>query len=471
MSTTFALTVIEEHGARPDLAGLIESVHATICVIAEEFDVPEMMLTVVLTGDITASVRAHSEIERDFTPERSGGGIVKGKTISLVRDFSETVIVLDAGDATVKEELDQVELLHLIAHEYGHAIIGRLRAVAGTRPPKTARDKTPEEAAAIWAYEAADEFRCDMFSNALLGQFATVTPRDGGESRPLNLADFLGEDYRNAFSDLLDDVHPGWADLVHAYRTHKIGLNEMYGDLLFDTAAMLNLIAHADAVEKARGNEPLLTGYADHPAVQQLLGPVWTHIREVLNTTGTLPPLADFAAVDRALQDCGRQMVAMWASLGVTAHLTEDDQTVRLGELTGSLSDSVNASLGITRSRACEWIRRLPHVDTGGSRLTSRPLRMARPPAPSVTRPGRRPGNSAGVGSVLTSRMTEAAGRRGCRPRHARSQLRAITLASERAPLRRSHRRRHVAPGPRPICVGRGPAPVSRSRATRRETR
>ncbi|MBT2545781.1 hypothetical protein J7E99_35175 [Streptomyces sp. ISL-44] len=132
--------------------------------------------------------------------------------------------------------------------------------------------------------------------------------------------------YRDAFAGLLDDVHPGWADVVHAYRTHQVGLDEMYESLLFGTGAMLKLIAHADAVEHAGGNAPLLTGYADHPAVQRLLGPVWTPIREVLDTTPTLLSLADFAAVDRAIQDCGRHIVAMWASLGVTGHLTEDDQ-------------------------------------------------------------------------------------------------------------------------------------------------
>lgn len=325
MSAAYPLTVIEEHGARPCLTGFIEDVHAVIRVVAETLDVPEMELTVVLTGDITASVRAHSQIERDFTAERSGG-IVKGKTISLVRDYSETVIVLDTSDMAVEEELDQAELLHLVVHEYGHALIGRLRSAAGTRPPKTARDKTPEEAAAIWAYEAADEFRCDLFSNALMGRFATVTPGGGGEDRPFTLADLLGEGYRDAFAGLLDDVHPGWADLVHSYRTHQIGLDEMCGRLIFGTGEVLKLIAHADAVEEAGGNAPLLTGYEYHLAVQRLLGPVWMPIREVLDTTPTLPPLADFAAADRAIQDCGRHIAAMWASLGVTGHLTEDDQ-------------------------------------------------------------------------------------------------------------------------------------------------
>ncbi len=274
-----------------------------ICVIADGSGVPDVDLTVVLTGDITASIRARSETERDFSPERAGG-TVTGKTISLGLDFSETAIVLDTGDAAADENIDEVEFLHLVGHEFGHALIGRLSAAAGTRPPKPTREQTPAEVAAIWAYEAADEFRCDLFSNTLLGKLVTVTP-GGGEPRPLTLADLFGEGYRNAFVDLLDDVHPGWPDLVHAYRTREVGLDEMYEGLVFGTGSVLKLIAHADTVEEAGGNAPLLTGSTDHPAVQRLLGPVWTQIREVLDTTPTLPPLAEFAAADRAIQDCG----------------------------------------------------------------------------------------------------------------------------------------------------------------------
>ncbi|MEU1265627.1 hypothetical protein ABZ473_26865 [Streptomyces cellulosae] len=208
---------------------------------------------------------------------------MNGKTISLVRDYSETVIVLDTGDTVTEQELDQAEVLHLAVHEYGHALIGRLRSSAGTRPPKTAHDKTPEEIAAIWAYEAAHEFRCDLFSNALMGQFATVAPGEGAQARPFTLANLVGEGYRDAFAGLLDDVHPGWADLVHSYWTHQISLDEILGRLIFGTGEVLKLIAHADAVEEAGGDAPLLTGYEDHPAVQRLLVPVWTPIRQVLD--------------------------------------------------------------------------------------------------------------------------------------------------------------------------------------------
>ncbi|MFC9654158.1 hypothetical protein, partial [Streptomyces sp. NPDC056937] len=71
--------MIEEHGARSGLTGLIAGVHAVTRSIADACDVPDLALTVVVTGDITASVRERSQVERDFTPERSGG-IVKGKT-------------------------------------------------------------------------------------------------------------------------------------------------------------------------------------------------------------------------------------------------------------------------------------------------------------------------------------------------------------------------------------------------------
>jgi hypothetical protein len=44
--------------------------------------------------------------------------------------------------------------------------------------------------------------------------------RSGCYGYPFTLADLLGEGYCGAFTGLLDDVHPGWADLVHAYQTH-----------------------------------------------------------------------------------------------------------------------------------------------------------------------------------------------------------------------------------------------------------
>ncbi|MFC8645085.1 hypothetical protein ACFUC2_30645, partial [[Kitasatospora] papulosa] len=36
--------------------------------------------------------------------------------------------------------------------------------------------------------------------------------------------------------------------------------------------------------------------------------------------------VGEFADVDKAIQGCGKHMVAMWQSLGVSACLTQDDE-------------------------------------------------------------------------------------------------------------------------------------------------
>ncbi|MGW1093340.1 hypothetical protein ACWD4L_46035 [Streptomyces sp. NPDC002596] len=320
MTTAYALTVIEEHGARPGLTKFVENVHAVISGLAAELDVPAFHLDVVLTCDITASIRACGEAA--FTPER-GAGLVKGKTIARVRDYSETVIVL--GTEETDEDFDLVQFLHLIVHEYGHLLIGRLRAAAGTRPPKPTRAQVPAEAAMILAYEAADEYRCNLLSNQVLNTF--FTDQDSGKSRPFTIADLFEDDYRNGFRDVLDAVDPGWPDLVDAYLTDQIGLVEVYNGLVLGTDAVLKLIAHADSVEQAAGNPPLLSGFP-HPAVTERLEPVWAAIREELESQDILPPLAKFAVADRAVQDCGMHIVDMWAALGLSGHLTEDNEAV-----------------------------------------------------------------------------------------------------------------------------------------------
>ncbi|WP_405690939.1 hypothetical protein [Streptomyces sp. NBC_00057] len=49
-------------------------------------------------------------------------------------------------------------------------------------------------------------------------------------------------------------------------------------------------------------------------------------MREVLDSTPILPPFAEFEAADRALQDRNRHIFAVWESLGVRGHLTEDNR-------------------------------------------------------------------------------------------------------------------------------------------------
>ncbi|MFC9797795.1 hypothetical protein ACFWGE_10695 [Streptomyces bacillaris] len=317
------MTVIEEHAARPGLSPYVENVYAVVADVPAELGMPAMDLSVVLTGDLTASIRQRGE--RDFQPERTGG-IVTGKTIGLRRDFSQTVILLNTAPADA-DDFDPLEFVHLLSHEFCHAFLGRLRAAAGTRPARPVRVQTPAEAAAILAYEAADEYRCDLFSNRVLATTLSVPVDEAADQhRPLHLGDVFEDGYRTAFARVLDSVHPGWPDLIRSYQHHEITLEDMFGRLVKETESMLILVAHADAVEQAAGHRPLLADFTDRPGPHGLLASAWNPLRAVLDRTQLIPPLSDFADVDRALQDCGRHITRMWATLGVSGFLTDDDE-------------------------------------------------------------------------------------------------------------------------------------------------
>lgn len=323
MPALCTLTVHEEHAARPGLVDFVENVYAEVAGVPAELGMPALDLAVVFTGDVTASIRQRGE--RDFQPERLGG-TVAGKTLPLSRDYDRTVIVLGTGPADADLEGGGFDPLMLV-HVLGHAFLGRLRAAAGTLPIPAQRTRTPEEAAAVLAYHAADEYRCGLFSNFLLTSTLSLPVDEmSGRCRPLHLGDVFEDGYRAAFAGVLDSVHPGWPDLIRSYRHREIGLEDMFGRLVQETEATLILVAHADAVEQAAGHDPLLAGHATHPGVRNVLAPAWNPLRTVLDSTPPIPPLAVLADVDRAVQDCGQHVAEVWASLGVRGHLTENDE-------------------------------------------------------------------------------------------------------------------------------------------------
>lgn len=316
MTEAYQLTLLHEYGPATHYFPVIERIHALVAERAEELSVPPFSLTVVLSCDMSASIARYGE--PGFHAERLGG-MVAGKTLPQVHDYSNTMVVLDAA-----ADMDVVDIVHLATHEYGHVLQGRLRAAAGTRPARPTRDQTPEETAAILAFEAADEFRCDLLSNVVLN---TVILDVDGSRRPMHLGDAYGDGYFDALAGILDSrVHPGWPDLVEAYRNWKIDLGAMFGKLVNEADQVLTLIGHAEAVALASGQPPTLDRFRAHPAVERYLAPMWTPIRRVLEGAAMIPPLAEFGDVDRALQDSGRGIVEAWGRLGIQGRLTEDHQ-------------------------------------------------------------------------------------------------------------------------------------------------
>lgn len=329
MSQTYTVTVVEEHNADQALTvTAAKQLCNALADIASNLSVPPFDLTVVLSGDLTASINEHGEA--GFQPERLGG-MVAGKTLPATADHAAMTIVLDA--ATPPEDVPPfwatLSRIHILAHEYGHAMIGRLRAVAGTKPAApTTRMQTPSEAAAVIAYRSAEEFQCDWLAHAVLQTVGFGT--DG--SNPVKLADLglgtmIGDGYREHLAEVVDTmVHPGWPELVDAYRHRRIDLVTMFSRLVRETEQVMTLVAHADAVAQASSNAPVLNALAGHRGVDLYLAQAWEPVRKVLDEVPGPPCADDFATVDQDLQTAGEGLVEMWSRLGVRGHVTDDGQ-------------------------------------------------------------------------------------------------------------------------------------------------
>ncbi|MFD0437348.1 hypothetical protein [Streptomyces chartreusis] len=318
----YPLAVIEEHGARLGLAGHLPGIHTVLAsAAAEVWKVPSLELTIVLSGDVAASI---ADREVGFTPERLGGGTVGGKTIPVHRDYSVVEMFVDAPAG---DDFDQLEWIHTILHEYGHVILGRLRAAAGTRPPYPTRDQTLPEMAAIWAYEAADEYRCELLSDFLmkeLQQAGVLSSSDPSVTISLEL--LVQDRYCNTLTDLLDSVvHPGWPDLVDSHIDGGIDIVTMFNQLVAETGHLLKMLGYADALERTASRGRILDHFLEHQGVSLYLAPAWSPIVELLESTPFIPTLSEFADVDTRLQALGQGIVRMWETLGITGYLTAEN--------------------------------------------------------------------------------------------------------------------------------------------------
>jgi hypothetical protein len=315
----YPLVVTEEHGARSGLADHLPTFHAALAsAAAEVWEAPSFELTIVLSGDLAASI---ADREVGFTPERLGGGTVGGTTIPVHRDYSvvEMFVGAPAGD-----DFDQLEWIHTVLHEYGHVILGRLRAAAGTRPPYPTRDQTLPEMSAILAYEAADEYRCELLSDFWMKRLQQAGVLSSSDPSVTISLEFLVQDqYCNALTDLLDSVvHPGWPDLVDSHIDGDIDIVTMFNQLVAETGHLLKMLGYSDALERTAGRGRILNHLPEHLGASLYLAPAWDPIVELLESTPFIPKLSEFADVDTRLQALGQGIVRMWQTLGITGHLT-----------------------------------------------------------------------------------------------------------------------------------------------------
>jgi hypothetical protein len=323
MSDPYGFALVEEHTEPTTLPDLVRALHGAFVPIASDLRVPPFDLTVVVTADLTASVVARGI--PGFDPERVGGQ-VRGKTLPILPSYSKTVIVIDAGSAPQGDEFHEAEWVSLVSHEYGHLFLSRLRAEAGTEPNPLARYPTPFEVGRILACAAADEYRCDLLSDAVLRAVARYTV-NGGEPQPVTLATLRGPLYTGELALAHDEiVHPGWPNLIDRYRTGRIDLADMYETLVRQVDGITKLVAHADAVATSAGLPPVLTGGEDKRGIGLYLRDAWMPIRAILDETPMIPCLDEFAEIDTAVYTAGAGIADMLHKLGVRGEVTANNE-------------------------------------------------------------------------------------------------------------------------------------------------
>ena len=324
MAEPWRFEYFAEHNPQHDLSEVAELIHRAMASKASELGIPPVAVSVVASGNLATSVVARGE--RGFAAERLGG-TVQGKTLASCDDWSSVDVIVDASASPEDEPLAILPSIALLAHEYGHAMLGRMRSAVKTRParPAVPGGQTTDEASRIWAFLSADEFRCDALADSVLSGVSIGI--DGQEPMPLKLGFLWGDGYRDALHSALDRiVHPGWPDLVERYQFHQMRLEDMYADIFEQTESVLKLLAHADATDHSLDKPCVLDQFDTHPGVRLYLKEAWQPIRKILLNTDPIPSFDEFADVDLATQDAGQAIADMWQRLGISSFIRPDGE-------------------------------------------------------------------------------------------------------------------------------------------------
>ncbi|MEV5769127.1 hypothetical protein AB0L34_31855 [Micromonospora sp. NPDC052213] len=316
MPEKYPLIILNEFFEESEYHQYIQPVHTAIMSVAEDLRIPPFETTVVMSGDMTASVNRRTK-DKSFSPERVGGQVA-GKTMPIdPTNFSQVDLVMDMGMMNPVPEGTQLGMfIYLLAHELGHAVIGRQRTTSGDTP--AARRVEPSGMAGLYGLEAIDEWRCDQLADIVLGGIATVNV-DGNQSA-VRYGLMLPSDWTADLRNVVDEVvYPAWPDLVWSYRIHDIDLEQMWEQLQTQTSQVLIFLAHNEARALSAGRPSPLTQLAGHRGVDLYLGPAWS---EIMKEAETQPILASQDEFQRNQDDllivCRSAITKMWTTLGVT---------------------------------------------------------------------------------------------------------------------------------------------------------
>jgi hypothetical protein len=309
------------------LRSLAATIHAALEHLAQEQQIPDVEVTVVVAGDFASEVGTILRQQGDgsdaqFSTERIGG-VVVGKCIALNDDFSKQVVVIDGMGWINPDPAAQAQSIASLVHELAHVVIDRARHASGALDGVPATPYNGVDMAREIARTAATEFRADLIANAVLRVLASTSDGDG-VTRPLTIYDLCGDSHCDELRRTLDAVvHPGWPDTVQRYREHHMTLPQLWEDIASSTGGVFNLLAHGEAhADAGSASSPLETLRA-HRGVELYLGPAWQALEDTITAeAGILPALSATRAYEQHIaEESGRAILDMWARLGLTVEV------------------------------------------------------------------------------------------------------------------------------------------------------
>lgn len=300
--------------------------------VAEQWEVPSIEVTVVVTDDF------HAEVDRALAMRESPavadgpydslrlGGVAVAKNIFLTSDASRVRIVVNsAGLGRADDAPGNLWTVFLIAHEFAHPILERRRRADSVAEDEVPRTSAHAAARAI-VRTALDELNADLLANIVLGTFGSVSI-DGQKPRPVKVTDLVVGHGAQVARVLDDHVYPGWADLVDSYRTRKIGLDDLWRRIGSETDQVMTLLGHAEAEARCLERPgPLEAECAEHSGARLYLADAW---RRIMNAYDDFDDSADPDIIRGQrkvlLAEGESALVELWKKLGLTFSRIGDD--------------------------------------------------------------------------------------------------------------------------------------------------
>jgi hypothetical protein len=293
------------------LLAISTAVWSAVQSLFKNYSLQVPALKVLATDDLMASADTEGERLGIGPDRRSGveriGGRVAGKTL-ISDDGSEAVVLVNRNELALENGVGQLNAAIIIAHELSHVLYGIARSATVGISPDCWR---PWEVAEILAFLAAEEYRCDQL--AILLVEGAFTPTDDA-SNPINVGALIGAPYLDNLPAVLNSIDPNLPDVIFAYRTRRISLEEMWREVISVSEQVLLIVAHAQAHST---DDHMVLDAIDHNCVS-LLSRITGPLFDYLASSPVIPELDKWADDRSTLRRIGRDgLMAMWAQLGL----------------------------------------------------------------------------------------------------------------------------------------------------------